>query len=210
MMRVIITVIVMLILGVYAGVEFKIGPPDANAQYFATPSRGSGAAGAKSIARIQVLESENQKRFDENETQDAAITNLTNTLNNTINQVNTNTNDLSVIGDHATSSPPSCDNSQSLIWDGASWQCVNAAPEWGMISSKPAAYQVVPPVCSGSNQALQWTGTVWQCASVSGSSSSSGGGGGCASNTGASCNGCGTVMCNGSCSKTTRQCNGGR
>lgn len=165
-------------------------PGDAAAQsrYYTTSSRG-GVASAKQSAQIQQLYVENENRATENAAQDASIT---------------------AIDDHAKSTPPNCLSSQYLSWDGSAWACLNAQPEWGSISNKPTVYSVIPPVCSGSNKALQWSGAAWSCASVSGSSSGGGGGGGCASNTGASCNGCGTITCSGSCSKTTRQCNGGR
>lgn len=67
------SVIVILMLGVCAGAEFKIGLPEAQAQFVATSNRHS-TGDAKQSAQISKLSSENQKRLNENQVQDVSLT----------------------------------------------------------------------------------------------------------------------------------------
>lgn len=117
----IISVIVILMLGVFSGAEFKIGLPEAQAQFVATSNRHS-TGDAKQSAQINKLSSENQKRLNENQAQDASITtNVT-----AISAVSATTNDIATCGDvgrlygpsHA-QAPGNCISSLTIDTDGA-------------------------------------------------------------------------------------------
>jgi len=87
------SVIVILMLGVCAGAGFKIGLPEAQAQFVATSNRHS-TGDAKQSAQINKLSSENQKRLNENQAQDVSLT--TNATN--ISVVSATTDDIATCG----------------------------------------------------------------------------------------------------------------